>query len=144
MEFNIGDRVRVKPYDKLPEENKNRGVAKITGQDGVIVDKLWSGAKGVTIYKVQFDGSDAPSRTDFVAESLDLVSELLKNSYKFEFEFLENLVVARLYETTEDSKIEIAKDHGHIFHEGYEGLVQAASYALKKMWQKMNGGGSLR
>lgn len=133
MEFNIGDRVRVKSYNKLPEGNKNKGIARIQGLDGEIVDKLWSGAKGCTIYRVHLDGMSVPSKVDFQSDSLDLITELAKTSYTYEFEFLDNLVVARLYDVSDDTKVEIAKGHGHIFHEGIYGIAQAASYAMRQI-----------
>ena len=137
MEFNISDRVRVKKYDDLPEEMKNKGIARLCQKDGEIVDKLWSGAKGCTIYKILFDGSDKPSKVDFSSKSIDLVSEIEKKAHSFEIEILNNVVVAKFDETGEEYKTEIARGHGHIIHEGTVGIAQAASYALKKIYQKI-------
>lgn len=137
MEFNIGDRVRVRQYEDLPEEIKNKGLGKHAVKQGEIVDVMYSNAKDCYLYKICFDDCDIPSRTDFPEGSFDLVSELEKATYKYEFEFLENLVVARLYEVTEDSKTEIAKGHGHIFHEGVYGVAQASSYALKRIYERL-------
>ena len=139
MEFNIGERVRIKPYSELPEEAKNKGIAKVAGEYGEIVDKLYSEAKGVTIYKIHLDGHDIPSRGNFTAECLDLVADE-ESEYTYEFEYLENLVVARLYEITDGKKVEIAKGHGHIFHDGVYGIAQASSYALKRICDDLNGG----
>ena len=138
MEFNIGDRVRVKPYDDLPEQTRSKGVGRLCGKDGEIVDKLWSGARGCTVYKLQFDGATRPSSIDFPAKAIDLVSELDKKSYAYEFAYLDNVVVAKFYEIGEDYKTEIARGHGHIIHEGEIGIAQAASYALKKIHQKLS------
>jgi hypothetical protein len=80
MEFNIGDRVRIKRYEDLPEA-LGRGCAKLCGKDGEIIDKLWSGAKGCTVYKIHLDGYDRPSSIDFPSNAIDLVSELDKKSY---------------------------------------------------------------
>jgi hypothetical protein len=132
MEFNIGDRVRVRRYEDLPK-SLGRGCAKLCGKDGEIIDKLWSGAKGCTVYKIHLDGCDKPSSIDFPSNAIDLVSELDKKSYSYEFEFLDKVVVARFYELGDDYKTEIAKGHGHIIHEGEVGIAQAASYALKKI-----------
>lgn len=138
MEFNIGERVRVKPYENLPEQMKSRGMARLCGKDGEIVDKLWSGAKSCTVYKIHFDGADRPSSLDFLTKSIDLVSELDKKSYAFEFDYLDKVVVVRYYEIGEDSKTEIARGHGHIIHEGEIGIAQAASYALKRIYQSIS------
>jgi hypothetical protein len=139
MSFCIGDRVRIIAYDKLPEGIKNKGLAKNAGNEGEIVDIMYSSAKGCDVYRIRFDGFDRPSKTDFPEGSFDLVSELEAPKYSYEFEYLENLVVARLYEVTEDSKTEVAKGHGHIFHDGVIGIAQAASYALKKIYLKLEG-----
>ena len=47
--------------------------------------------------------------------------------------------VKEYYEIKDNQKTEIAKGHGHIFHEGVLGIAQAASYALKKLYQKLGG-----
>ena len=140
MEFNIGDRVRVRKYEDIPEELRNRGLGKSAGRDGEIVDILWSNAKDTYVYRIHFDECDTPSRTDFVEGTFDLVSELDKPTYTYEFEFLENLVIARLYEIVGDQKYEVARGHGHIFHDGINGIAQASSYALKKIYEELNGG----
>ena len=138
MEFNIGDRVRVKKYEDIPEQMKNHGIARICGKDGEIVDKLWSGAKSETIYKIRLDGTYRTSSVDFTSKIIDLISELEKKSYQYEFDYLEKVVVARLYEVGEDYKTEIARGHGHIIHEGAEGIAQAASYALKRIYKNIS------
>lgn len=137
MDFNIGDRVMVRRYEDLPEEVKNRGLGKSAGKRGEIVDVMYSNLKSSYIYKVKFDGYEYPSKTEFPEEALWVLSEQEKNRYVYEFEVLENLVVARLYEVTEDEKREIEKGHGHIFHDGILGIAQASSYALKKIYQKL-------
>ena len=139
MEFNIGDRVRVKHYEDLPVQMHGRGgMARLCGKDGEIVDKLWSGAKGCTVYKIHFDGCDRTSSIDFPTKAIDLISELDKKTYQYEFAYLDNVVVAKFYEIGEDYKTEIARGHGHIIHEGELGIAQAASYALKKIHQKLS------
>lgn len=137
MEYNIGERARVKAYDRLPESAKNKGIAKVCGKDGEIVDKLWSEAKGCTIYKIKLDGAAHTSAANFPAEAIDLLSELNKKAYNFEVEILSNLVLVKFFELGEDSKTEISRGHGHIIHEGEIGIAQAASYALKKIYQKL-------
>lgn len=139
MEFYIGDKVRVRPFDKIPEDIRNRGLGKSAGKEGEIVDIMNSVAKNRAVYKIHFDGDASCSRTEFTEEMLDLVSDLEAPKYTYEFEYLENLVVARLYEVTEDSKTKVAKGHGHIFHDGVLGIAQAASYALKKIYLKLEG-----
>ena len=139
MEFYIGDKVRGRPFEKIPEEIRSRGLGKSAGREGEIVDIMYSNAKECNVYKIHFDDDASCSRTEFPEGSFDLISDLEAPTYTYEFEYLENLVVARLYEVTEDSKTEIAKGHGHIFHDGVLGIAQAASYALKKIYYKLDG-----
>lgn len=138
MEFNIGERVVVKDYDDIPEQGKTKRYWMFAGKEGEIVDKIYSEAKGITLYRVHFDGYDKPSVCNFLGCCFDLVRD--ESEYTYEFEYLENLVVARLYEIKNGEKVEIAKGHGHIFHDGVYGVAQAASYALKRICDDLNGG----
>ena len=60
-------------------------------------------------------------------------------TYYHEFDYLDNVVVARFYEVKGEEMTEIARGHGHIIHEGALGIAQASSYALKRIYQKING-----
>ena len=137
MEFNIGDRVRVKNYDDLPEHMKTSARARLCGKCGEIIDKLWSGASESTIYKIHFDNKPMPSSINFTGTEFDLVPNIDKNEYGYEFDFLDRVVVAILYKYEDDIKTEVARGHGHIIHEGVAGIAQAASYATKKIWQHL-------
>ena len=142
MEFNIGERVRIRRYEDMPDSVKHKGIAKNAGNDGEIVDKLWSAARDCMLYRIQFDGFDRVSKTDFPEGTFDRISDLkARKTYTYEFEFLENVTVARLYEVDGDgNKTEIAKGHGHLIHDGAKGIAQSASYALKRIYQDLNGG----
>lgn len=140
MEFNIGNRVRVRRYNDIPDSIKNKGIGKSSGKDGEIVDVMYSNAKDCYVYKLHFDGIARPCITDFPEGSFDLISELEQATYTYEFEYLENVVVARLYEIKGDEKTEMGVGHGHIFHSGVFGVAQAASYALKRIASDLNGG----
>lgn len=59
------------------------------------------------------------------------------NRYYHEITYLDDLVLVVLYEATEDGPEELARSHGHIIHEGVEGIAQAASYAMKGVWYKV-------
>ncbi len=137
MEYNIGERVRIRRYSV-----KHKGIAKNAGNDGEIVDKLWSAARDCMVYRIQFDGMDRFSKTDFVEGTFDRISDLKKKvTYTFEFDYLDTVTVARLYEIDgEGNKTEIAKGHGHLIHDGALGIAQSASYALKRIYQDLNGG----
>ena len=148
-EFNIGDRVRVKDYTEISDTNKaktikdapymwNQGKARLSGEEGLIVDKLYSEAHSRFIYFVHFDGYDKASHAQFDAESLELIKDE-PITYRHEFEYLDNVVVCRFYEIKGDEKTELMRGHGHIIHEGSLGIAQASAYALKKIWLKMEG-----
>ena len=140
MEFNIGERVRVRKYEDLPNEMKTKGISRIAGEDGVIIDKMWSGARGCTVYRLQLDGYSVHSRVDFLEGSFDLISDLEKATYEYEFDVAENLVIARFYEVKTDSRKMIASGHGHIFHDGALDIAQASSYALKRIYKFLEDG----
>ena len=134
-EFQIGDRVRVKEYSDIPEGLRTKGVARLHGCVGTIVDKLYSEGNQGYVYSIQLDDYEVKSKKMWRAEMLEPCDEEV--SYGFEFEYLDNVVVAIFYEYGEDSKTEIARGHGHIIHEGAVGIAQAASYALKRLYFKM-------
>lgn len=140
MKFNIGDRVRIRRYTDIPEEIRHKGFAKNIGKDGEIVDIVYSNAQDCYMYRIHFDGYAQRSHTDFPEGSFDLIPELSEATYAYEFEFLNNTVVARLYEIRGDEKTEIGLGHGHIFHHGAFGVAQAASYALKRIAADLNDG----
>ena len=142
MEYNIGERVRIRRWEDIPAEIGNKGYAKCALKEGEIVDKLWSAARDCMIYLIQFDGQDRVSRTHFVEGTFDRLSDLKKKiTYTFEFDYLENVTVVRLYELDGDgNKTEIGKGHGHLIHDGALGIAQSASYALKRIYKDLNGG----
>ena len=142
MEWNIGERVRIRAYEDMPESVKDKGAARGSGKDGEVIDKLWSAAEDCMVYRIRFDGVPYPSKTLFVEGQFDRISDLLARvSYDWEFEYLDNVVVAIFYEVTEESRTEIARGHGHIIHEGAPGIVQASAYAVKKAWAVLNNKG---
>lgn len=152
MEFNIGDRIKVKEYSALNEDQKaKRGdsphcftprKACLCGLFGKIVDKMYSEAHDVFIYKVLFDGCETPSSAQFTADAFCQPS-LNIESYTYTIEVEDNVVVANLYEVCGNEKKWIARGHGHILNDGVGGFAQAASYALKKIYEKLNGGSVL-
>ncbi len=133
-EIKIGDRVKVKEYYDIPEDLQSRGLAKMCGEIGTVEDKFYSEGQKCHLYSIQFDNY-ATSKKLWKVEMLESVDEDV--SYTYEFDYLDNVVVARLYELREDSKTEIARGHGHIIHEGVMGIAQAASYALRKIFYQI-------
>lgn len=148
MDFNLGDRIKVKAYEDIPSELKckvtdgnphlwNSGKAKVCGLAGIVTDKMHSEAHGCDIYRITFEGQRYPSRSLFDAESLMPIEEELPPplEYRFEVEQADTVVVVRMLCGDE----EIVRGHGHIIHEGILGIAQATSYALKKIYEKLGG-----
>ena len=133
-EFAIGNRVRVRDYNDIPEEHRTQGVSKMCGEIGTIEDVFYSEGKKCNLYVIQFDNYTKSLKL-WRSELLEEVNEDV--SYGYEFDFCDNVVVAILYEYKEESKTELARGHGHIIHEGAIGIAQAASYALKRIYYKM-------
>ena len=136
--FSIGDRVRVRPYAALPEEAKSKATATLCSKDGEIVDTVYSNAKHRLYYVLHIDGFERPSSKMFTEDSIDLIPEEVKPTYRYDFSFLENVVVASLIEIDGDgNETELAKGHGHHLHDGAYGIAQAASWALKKIMMEV-------
>lgn len=58
--------------------------------------------------------------------------------YFHEITYMDNLVLVVLYEATGRGKVEIARGHGHIIHEGAAGVAQATSYAMRAVWNRLH------
>jgi hypothetical protein len=135
MEFTIGTNVKIKEYDELPEAVKNKSVGRLAGHKAEIVDKVFSEAKGEDYYLLKVEGRKSVSTVCFTEDAFDEIKEEMP-TYRYEFEYLPNVVVARLYE----GDVLVARGHGHIIHEGAIGIAQASSYALKRIYEDLNGG----
>ena len=126
--FKIGDRV----------ETNWIGIGNVT-------DVMYSSHKNEYTYEVTND-NDASDL--FGEEELTLVPEKKDYSMDIKIDIASNVVIATLYEETKDTKSSLAKGHGHIIHEGANGIAQAASYACKKLYENLGGqitkGGSWR
>lgn len=139
MELKIGDRVKVREYEEIPENLRTKGAASLCGEVGTVADKLYSECHDCYVYRVQFDGYNRISSKMWTEDFLDKIVEQ-PTEYKYEFDVANNVVVAILYEVVGDRKIEIARGHGHIIRDGAIGIAQASSYALKGIYMKLNGG----
>lgn len=148
MAFNIGDRVRVKDYEEISDHLKvkntsgdpslwNAGKCKCCGLKGEIVDIMYSTAYEKYIYRIRFDDQEERSRADFTEEALELLVED-DVTYHIEIDYAENnVVIVIMYEDTEESSKEISRGHGHIIHEGALGIAQATSYAMYRLYKRM-------
>ena len=100
-----------------------------------MVDIVYSNAKRKLFYVIHLDGYDKPSAKMFTEESIDFIPEKVQPTYRYDFDYIDNVVVARLIEIDGDgNETELAKGHGHLIHDGALGIAQAASYACKQIW----------
>ena len=142
-EWNIGDQVKVIDREAIPADRRVKIAggdpalwtavkSRLAGMVGEVVDKLYSEKNGCYVYKLQLVGFDRVSHAQFVCEDLE---DLPKSKLRFEVEIFENVVCARLY----DGDVQLGIGHGHVFHEGALGVMQAGSYAMKRCYENMGG-----
>lgn len=120
MEFNINDKIREKR----------------SGTVGVITDKMFSEAREGFIYIIK----PADNGRSFMrsADEIEPFSKL--KEYQVETQIADNVVIGIIYEVDSDSKTEVCRGHGHIIHEGAEGIAQACAYAYKKAFTAIDSG----
>jgi hypothetical protein len=121
MEFNINDRV----------------IEVATGESGVIIDKMFSQAKDCFIYIVKPDDSNC--RTHMRREE-ELEPFSKPKEYKIDTQVADGVVIVVLYEIENGQEYEVCRGHGHIIHEGAEGIAQALSYASKRAFSDIDTG----
>lgn len=134
-EMSIGCRVRVNGFNEIMPEKRSPRVSMLCGKEGVIVDKMYSEKNGEFVFVVKFDSFDKDSSKLWTEDQLEVVESVV-SEIDFKFDVVDNVVVCIC---TEDGE-EVGRGHGHIIHEGRIGVVQAASYALKRLYERMNGG----
>ena len=104
-----------------------------TGEEVTIASELLIGRNNEPLYLIrQSDGGMLLMEEKFLKRK-EAPFDPYKMSFKISIE--ENLAIARAYY---DGK-EIEKGHGHIFHDGIDGILQSVSYAFKKMWLHYTG-----
>lgn len=55
-----------------------------------------------------------------------------EDEYVIETEIADNVVIGIIYKMENGEKVEVCRGHGHIIHEGAEGIAQACAYAYKQ------------
>lgn len=146
MEFNIGNIVVIKQPEVIVDRSRGNCHARTkrkgntAGEIGEIVDKMYSEAEGKNLYRICIDGETRTRAAFYTDEDLELYKKEKPADYCIETEVLDNVCVAIVYRIEGDEKVEVVRGHGHIIHEGDVGIVQAFSYALKKAYEKVNGG----
>lgn len=108
---------------------------RVNSHEGVIVDKMHSEKSGKTLYEVEFNIYGKKATKMCAEDQLEVVEEII-HDIDFKFEVADNVVIC----TAIEDGVEIGRGHGHIIHEGRIGVVQASSYALKRLYERMNGG----
>jgi hypothetical protein len=154
MAFFIGDQVKIKNLSQVKEDMiscRRQGDPAVwtkrksdtEGCTGVIVDKMYSESREKHFYSVRLDKNNlipAHYYTDDDLEPYKADKQLGNDDFDFEITLADNLVYCVVYEVVDGQKEELTRGHGHVFHEGIHGVVQAASYAIKKAWENINGG----
>lgn len=87
--------------------------------------------------KITDKNSEHSERAYYREYSLEPYAEEDIEDLYYDFEVAGNVVIARLFDGNGN---ELQRGHGHIIHEGIKGFTQAASYALKKIFEKYNDG----
>ena len=146
-EWNIGDQVKVIDREAIPADRKAKTAngnpalwtgpkSRLAGMIGEVTDKLYSEAYGCHVYKLKLDGFDKVSAALFIGDDLEeLPKPKIESGLRFTVEIHEDVVVARLM----DDDVQLGIGHGHVFHEGAMGIMQAGSYAMKKCYMSMGG-----
>ena len=138
--YKIGDRVKVVHFKMLPEHMKNKAVAKLCGKVGVIEDERHSVGAQKSFYLIRFEGKRTASTVDFPEESLLHYSEAkeILDGYSITITFDQTGAIARLYESGDEFLLrEVASGKGAYIFKGKRGAVQAVSYAVRMILQKV-------
>ena len=107
-----------------------------TNKSGVITDILYSHANEENVYYIKpDDGGRSFTRSE---DEITLIAQNAK--YYASTEILNNVVVAIIYESKDGKETEVCRGHGHIIHEGAQGIAQACAYAYKRAFEKVDTG----
>ncbi len=137
--MNIGQKVRIKNHDDLPEDLRTQKTRGVAGLEAEIIDCLRSEAERITRYKLRLTGAKTVPLMLFTEEALELVEDEEPADYYHEIDYLDNLVLVRFYKEQNGKKVEVARSHGHIIHAGAQGIAQATSYAMRRLWEQLKG-----
>lgn len=143
--YNIGSKVKTLSAEDAKTIIMRGALAyfdiKHRGEIGTITDAFYaSDDDGCDIYEVMFQDGLKRMFSANLLTPYYVTHEPISSSWSYEFDFADNCVVAILFENKNGEKREVMRGHGHIIHGGILGFAQAASYALKKIYEKMDGG----
>ena len=120
MDFNISDKV----------------LETATGIVGTITDRMFSESRGEYLYVIKPDDGGR----SFMREGGKIEPYNSRIEYKIAAEVADNVVIGIIYEVENGQEYEVCRGHGHIIHEGAEGIAQACSYAFKKAFESIDTG----
>ena len=112
-------------------------VSTLNGLEAVVTDKMYSEKKGIHYYGIQFKGHEEEEDDLFSEDELQPVSDD-PVEYKVKVDVAENILVCTIYQVKNGEMKPISRGHGHIMHDGAVGVGQAASYAAKRAFMKIN------
>lgn len=102
-----------------------------------VVDVIHSAALCKNYYTLSANGKVIDRRNKFTDENLVAFKDE-QIEYEFKIRTEDTVVVVSMFEHHEgDESKFVARGHGHIIHDGALGIAQAASWALKKLYQKL-------
>ena len=102
---------------------------------GKVTDVMHSAYKDAYTYEVTNQESAVQL---FAEDELELASQK-GYSMTIQIDVASNVVIATLFEETDDTMRPLAKGHGHMIHNGELGVAQAASYACKRLYESLGG-----
>lgn len=147
-EWNIGEKAQIIPFEAVPAERKEKhsmrnplkwspGKMRVCGKYCKIVEKMYSDDYGCYVYLVEVDGATRPSDARFCGDDFtEIPGDDEKVGFSFSVQALEGgVVVAKMF----DGTTQIGIGHAHVFRDGAIGLMQAASFAMKRCYENMGG-----
>lgn len=134
--YQLGDRVRILPYENSPQALRNSRKAVLGDKIGTVVDTLTRVGTNEPLYIIHVDGYDVPSSVLWTDAELNRFVEEPK-AYDFTITIENSVAAVEMHEICGKKKTFLTRGHGHILHEGAYGIAQAVSYALKHIYQNL-------
>ena len=121
-EFSIGDIVKIRDYDSIPQDKKTKTAygdpslitprkSSLCGKTVEIVDRLYSEQFDSYIYRVKEQDADRPSRSEFTEDFLEPIDMSVK--YVCEVDDGGNVIIATVYEEQNGERKQVAKGLCH-------------------------------
>ena len=121
MAYNIGDRVTV-----------NDRVA-------VVTDRMYSARSEEYLYSIKYQGM-AEDQDDLYTDGELAPFVDTSRTFDVEMEIEDGVVIFSLIAVIDNERRVVARNHGNVLRNDALGVVQAASYAVRKAFLEMNNG----